>query len=298
MHHLEGVTGRYPMICCGDGWIWGKRGAGIAHGDGAEMSGEGGPGAGEDQPRELTADRARRIRGEGRALLAEHRVDPELKPYAWLLGLLAVVFLVEGIVARPSDPVIVVLTALLATTTVLALYIGHVRRGVLVGGAVVGAALVLTTLIEALTGGVDEATVAIANAFLVALAPAAILIGVIRRLTTVRAVTIEAVIGVLSVYLLLGMLFAFVYAAVDRLGTAPFFAQNVAATVSQCQYFSFTTLATVGYGDLTARSNLGHTLSVFEAVLGQVYLVTVVSLIVGNLGRRRRDAATSQPQAD
>jgi hypothetical protein len=59
--------------------------------------------------------------------------------------------------------------------------------------------------------------------------------------------------------------------------------------VSRCQYFSFTTLATVGYGDLTARSNFGHTLSVFEAVIGQVYLVTVVSLIVGNLGRRSRD---------
>jgi hypothetical protein len=85
------------------------------------------------------------------------------------------------------------------------------------------------------------------------------------------------------------MCFAFVYVAIDRLGSGPFFEQNVSATVSQCQYFSFTTLATVGYGDLTARTNLGHTLSVFEAVLGQVYLVTVVSLIVGNLGRRRRD---------
>ena len=52
-------------------------------------------------------------------------------------------------------------------------------------------------------------------------------------------------------------------------------------------YFSVTTLATVGYGDFTAASNLGHTLSVSEALLGQVYLVTIVSLIVGNLGRRR-----------
>jgi hypothetical protein len=39
----------------------------------------------------------------------------------------------------------------------------------------------------------------------------------------------------------------------------------------------------VGYGDLTARSDLGHTLSVFEALIGQIYLVTVVSLIVSNL---------------
>jgi hypothetical protein len=62
--------------------------------------------------------------------------------------------------------------------------------------------------------------------------------------------------------------------------------------VSHCLYFSFTTLATVGYGDFVARTNVGHTLAVSEALLGQIYLVTVVSLIVSNLGRpaRREDS--------
>jgi hypothetical protein len=92
---------------------------------------------------------------------------------------------------------------------------------------------------------------------------------------------------VLSVYLLIGMFFAFVYGAIDRLGGAPFFAQNVTANASRCLYFSFTTLTTVGYGDLTSRTNLGHTVSVSEALTGQIYLVTVVSLLVANLGRRR-----------
>jgi hypothetical protein len=233
--------------------------------------------------------RAEPVRGEARRILREHHVEPELAPYAWLLVLLATVFLVQGIVAKPSDAVRVLLTALLAATTVLALHVAHVRRSVRTAGEVVAAALVLVALIEAIVGSVDDATIALANAFLVALAPAAILIGVVRRLTAVRAVTVEAVLGVLSVYLLLGMLFAFLYVAIDRLGSGSFFAQEVTATVSRCQYFSFTTLATVGYGDLTARSNFGHTLSVFEAVVGQIYLVTVVSLIVGNLGRRRRD---------
>jgi hypothetical protein len=61
--------------------------------------------------------------------------------------------------------------------------------------------------------------------------------------------------------------------------------------VSECLYFSFTTLTTVGYGDLTARTDLGHTLAVFEALIGQIYLVTVVSLIVGNLRRRLPERA-------
>jgi hypothetical protein len=61
----------------------------------------------------------------------------------------------------------------------------------------------------------------------------------------------------------------------------------VKATPSDCVYFSFTTLATIGYGDITASGNFGHTLSVTEGLIGQIYLVTIVSLFVGNLGRAR-----------
>jgi Ion channel len=103
-------------------------------------------------------------------------------------------------------------------------------------------------------------------------------------------VRLEAVMGVLSLYMLIGMAFGFVFGAIDRIDGEPFFAGGEAATVSRCMYFSFTTLTTVGYGDLVARSDLGHTLAVFEALIGQIYLVTVVSLIVGNLGRPARRA--------
>ena len=91
----------------------------------------------------------------------------------------------------------------------------------------------------------------------------------------------------LSLYVLIGMVFGFVYGAIDQFGGDPFFAGGKTATVSHCLYFSLTTLATVGYGDFVARTNLGHTLAVFEALIGQIYLVTVVSLIVSNLGRPR-----------
>jgi hypothetical protein len=94
--------------------------------------------------------------------------------------------------------------------------------------------------------------------------------------------------GVLALYMLLGVLFAFVYGAIDRLGGDPFFANGDTTTTSRCLYFSFTTLTTVGYGDFVARSNLGHTLAVFEALIGQIYLVTVVSVLVSNLGRPAR----------
>jgi hypothetical protein len=218
------------------------------------------------------------------------RPDPEVPVYGALLGLITVTFAVEG-VASGSDLTRVVLTAVIGAIMVLALHVARARPWVMQAGVLVAIVLVLVVIAEALTGSVDDGTTRLADAVLVAIAPPAIFIGVIRRLRKTRAVTIESVLGVLCVYILLGMFFAFVFGAIDQLGNGPFFEQEVTATASRCQYYSFTTLATVGYGDLTARTNLGHTLSVSEALLGQVYLVTVVSLIVGNLGRRRRSPA-------
>jgi hypothetical protein len=78
---------------------------------------------------------------------------------------------------------------------------------------------------------------------------------------------------------------------VDKVSGEPFFAQGSRATDAHTLYLSFTTLTTVGCGDLTARSNLGHAVSVFEGLLGQLYLVTVVSMFVANLRPRRSHAA-------
>jgi hypothetical protein len=52
-------------------------------------------------------------------------------------------------------------------------------------------------------------------------------------------------------------------------------------------YFSFITMATVGYGDLTPQGSLGRALAVTEGLFGQIYLVTAVAALVGNLGRTR-----------
>ena len=66
------------------------------------------------------------------------------------------------------------------------------------------------------------------------------------------------------------------------------------ASVAHCLYFSLTTLATVGLRRLRGPHQPGHTLAVSEALIGQIYLVTVVSLIVSNL---RRPEHRAQPRA-
>jgi hypothetical protein len=140
--------------------------------------------------------------------------------------------------------------------------------------------------LQALFGEIDERLVRLTNSIVVLFAPPTIILGVTRRLRRPNPF-LDAVVGVLCVYLLLGMFFSSVYGAVDHLGGKPFFAQGTGATIAHCTYFSFTTLATIGYGDLTAASNVGHTLSVTEGPIGQIYLVTIVSVIVSNVGRRR-----------
>jgi hypothetical protein len=129
----------------------------------------------------------------------------------------------------------------------------------------------------------------------VLLGPPAVATGLLRSLRVTHEVRLEAVSGVLSLYVLLGLLFAFLFGAIDRLGGAPFFEDGQSATAAHCLYFSFTTLTTVGYGDFVARTNLGHTLCVFEMLIGQIYLVTVVSLIVSNLRRPREVIDRPEP---
>jgi len=104
----------------------------------------------------------------------------------------------------------------------------------------------------------------------------------------------RSVAGAICVYMLFGMLFMFVYGVLAIVGHAPFFAQGTDGTRSIRLYFSYTTLATLGYGDYTAAGSLGRSLSVLEALIGQLYLVTVVAVIVTRLGRPgRRVTATA-----
>ena len=204
--------------------------------------------------------------------------------YGALLGAIVIVFAIQGI-ATPNRWEQVVVSVLLSIVLLLALWTADAKPRVMRSAIVIAACVTLASFVEALNGNVDGRATRLANALLVALAPPAIVIGVVRTLRAKRAVTLEAVFGVLCVYLLLGMFFAFVYGSINHLGGGAFFAGGQQATVARCLYFSFTTLTTVGYGDLTAHSNLGHTLSVSEALLGQIYLVTVVSLLVANIGR-------------
>lgn len=204
-------------------------------------------------------------------------------------------FVVEGTVSGTGWQQAVV-TGLLGATLLLAFWAADMPpRRLRLACALVAVGVVAVIVTVAIGDRDAEGFGRLADAALVALAPPMIAVGVVRSLRKRRAVTLEAVLGGLCLYLLAGMFFAFVYGAVDHLGGDPFFASGVEATSARTVYFSFTTLTTVGYGDLTARTDVGHILAVVEALLGQLYLVTVVSVGVANLVPRRRFGEGQSP---
>jgi voltage-gated potassium channel len=119
----------------------------------------------------------------------------------------------------------------------------------------------------------------IASGVLVVAAMVAIGIGVLDQ----NEVNAQSVTGAICVYVLFGLLFLFFYSSVALLGSGNFFAQGTDGTRAIRLYFSFVTLATLGYGDYTPAAELGRTLAVLEALAGQLYLVTVLALLVSRL---------------
>jgi len=177
----------------------------------------------------------------------------------------------------------------LATTTWLALRASQVQRRILRYAIALIPVATLAALALNLFGGENtgRAVSTTLIALLVVVAPVAI----VKRLATHLIVNLNTFYGAICVYLLIAMFFASMFALTAVLGDDSFFAQiqppHRASSVDYL-YFSLTTITTVGYGDLTAQGSVGRMLSVLEAVLGQLYLITVVSLIVQNLGKARR----------
>lgn len=132
------------------------------------------------------------------------------------------------------------------------------------------------------TGQFGSSSAAVVALFYVILTPPAIATGLVKQFEQAGAVTMQTMFGVLCLYLLVGLMFGVAFATIDQLNHGYFF-QSGPASREDFLYFSYSTLTTVGYGDLVAASDLGRSLAITEALVGQLYLVTVVAVIISNL---------------
>lgn len=154
------------------------------------------------------------------------------------------------------------------------------RRAVIVSGVAVVVVVLVAT-------GVLPASVAfLIGTGLLAALPIALSGGVLRLIRQ-QGVTPQVVAGALTIYLLVGLLFASVIAFVAHVEGGSYFVQTRHAPNGVRVYYSFTVLTTTGFGDYTAAHASGRALAVLEMLTGQLYLVTVIGLVVGNFAGRR-----------
>jgi Ion channel len=166
-----------------------------------------------------------------------------------------------------------------------ALWTSRVDRRVFRGAIVI---VPIAVAIIAILDGVESDLAAVVTGMASAVLAVAAIVAIVRRIAAHATVTGRSIFGALAIYLLIGMFYESIYFVSGAWSGRPFFVGVEDARSIDYLYFSFVTLTTTGYGDFTARADLGRMLAVTEALIGQLYLVSVVALVIGNVGRVRR----------
>jgi len=232
-------------------------------------------------------------RAAGRVSLADHA--PAYRYGALLFMLIATFFFIGSAPQGRWQPLAIVLVE--SATLLVALLASGARRLIVIVSLVFIGVSTLAGLSAGISGSGHLATATSGLlVLLVIVAPVTVVRGLVAR----RTIDLKTVLGALCLYVMAGLFFGTFFSAIQAISHHQFFVQINHGNPSDFLYFSFITMTTVGYGDLTAARGFSRTLASFEATFGQLYLVTVVALLVSNLGpafRRNRDLQASA-QAD
>lgn len=237
---------------------------------------------------------ARRARTRERWLQRAERVSDAF-------GLVLVLVMVTYVLASLLDNrgwTSVVLTVATSATSVVALTSSHARAQVVRFALLLSALTIVLAAIGAASGNhgwLNLATVIQVSLLAVAMG------AVLRRVVMAPEVGSRTILGALSVYAVLGLLFTFLFGVIERVQGGPFFEGHPDPSGSDFLFFSYTTLTTTGYGNLVPGGQPGRMIAGLEMMAGQIFLVTLVAGLVslwrpGEAIRRRREAKT-QPES-
>ena len=218
-------------------------------------------------------------------LKGQFSAAPEPGRYGTLLIVLIVSYLLTAFIHRrwiEAVQVVLVSVAMLLALRSAAISRRVVRVVLLV--AIIGLPVMAFLSLSMATGDAGSGTADIWTG-LVLLAAAAM---IVHRVLTFGTVTLQSIYGAFSAYLVIGLMFAAFFAAIYRFSGDKFFAGSEMANTQTFQYFSFTTLTTLGYGDYTAGYSSGQAVAVMEALTGQIFLATLVARLVASF-RSTRD---------
>ncbi len=205
-------------------------------------------------------------------------------PAVLALMLAAVVFLIAAPTADWSRAVAIAIEGcglVITVATSRARESVRRRRAITVGVPMIAAVVLIAV------GRLPIWLIALVSVLVTAGVPVALVRGLLRLISQ-RGVTLNAVAGSLAIYLSVGLIFAWIVGFIAQVGSTPYFAQHTSGTQGDKVYFSFTVLTTTGFGDFTPATAAGHALAVIEMLTGQLYLVTVIGLLIGNFASSRR----------
>jgi len=168
-------------------------------------------------------------------------------------------------------------TALTCASALVALASSRARLLVLRIAAVVAIVATVLAIVSAASGNDAARGISALLQMLLLLVAAG---SVLRDVLTQLEVGFRTILGAISVYIIVGLLFTFLYVGLDSLQSGPFFASESGSTAGDFLWFSITTLTTTGYGTLVPAAQPGKLLSGFEMLIGQIYLVTLIAGLV------------------
>ena len=137
-------------------------------------------------------------------------------------------------------------------------------------------------LLEVATHFIPLEPIVIIKRIAFALFLAYILVLILSHIFKEKEVTEDLITGAICVYLVLGMVWAFIFYFLELARPGSFlFATSTQQDVGSFIYYSFITLATVGYGDIVPLTSPARSLAVLEAIAGQLYLAVTIARLVG-----------------
>jgi hypothetical protein len=204
--------------------------------------------------------------------------------YGLLLGIIVLTFVLLSQV-DPARWTRLVVAPAVGAMLLLSLYASRVRSELMRAAIVALALSYVVVVAEALFDNeVFAGSIYLIYGLLIVITP----IAIINRILRHPEVQLSTILGAVCAYMLIGVVFGFVYALIGRIDP-PFFANHGPVDQFDYFYFSYACLTTVGFGDFVSRGDFGRSLSVLEAVTGQIFLVTLIARLVSLFRPPQRD---------
>jgi voltage-gated potassium channel len=182
----------------------------------------------------------------------------EIKGGDLIVSLLLSLVLVAGVLAVADRKYVLVIALVLAIPAIASRWINHFRPDLVHPSFFLSAALVLTVFV---------------------------VMNLLRFVLRASSVNTEVLCASISAYLMLGLAWTMAYWLVDQLTPGGAFSYNTNAGPRSMNgftgfYFSFITLSTVGYGDITPVSRIARWLAAMEAMTGLLYVAVLIARLV------------------